>query len=42
MPRRVPNITKIRELIGFEPRVPLDEIIRRVVQHMHVELQAGR
>ena len=42
MPRRVPDITKIRELIGFEPRVPLDEIIRRVVQHTTVEIETGR
>jgi UDP-glucose 4-epimerase len=42
MPRRVPDIAKIRQLIGFEPRVPLDEIIRRVVQHMSVELETGR
>ena len=32
MPRRVPDISKIRELIGFEPRVPLDDIIRRVIE----------
>jgi UDP-glucose 4-epimerase len=37
MPRRVPDITKVRELIGFEPRVPLDDIIRRVVEHMSLE-----
>jgi UDP-glucose 4-epimerase len=42
MPRRVPDIAKIRELIGFEPRVPLDEIIRRVVEHTSVELETGR
>src|SRR5687768_16970490 len=27
MPRRVPDITKLRELIGYEPRLGLDEII---------------
>jgi UDP-glucose 4-epimerase len=42
MPRRVPDITKIRELIGFEPRVPLDETIRRVIQHMSVDLGMRR
>lgn len=31
MPRRVPDLTKVRELVGYEPRVGLDEIIRRVV-----------
>ena len=42
MPRRVPDITKIKELIGFEPRVPLDETIRRVVRYMNVELGTRR
>jgi UDP-glucose 4-epimerase len=31
MPRRVPDLTKIRNLIGYEPKIGLDEIIRRVV-----------
>jgi UDP-glucose 4-epimerase len=33
MPRRLPDIEKIRELIGFEPRVHLDEILVRVIEH---------
>ena len=31
MPRRVPELSKVRALIGYEPAVGLDEIIRRVV-----------
>ena len=31
MPRRVPDLSKIHALIGYEPAVGLDEIIRRVV-----------
>ncbi len=31
MPRRVPDLTKITAAIGYEPKVGLDEIIRRVV-----------
>ena len=31
MPRRVPDISKIRGLIDFEPTIPLDGIIRSVV-----------
>jgi UDP-glucose 4-epimerase len=31
MPRRVPDLSKIEALIGYRPRVGLDEIIRRVV-----------
>jgi UDP-glucose 4-epimerase len=34
MPRRVPDIAKIRALIGYEPKVGLDDIIRRVVDHI--------
>jgi UDP-glucose 4-epimerase len=33
MPRRVPDISKLRELIGYEPKIGLDDIIRRVVEH---------
>jgi len=33
MPRRVPDISKIRSLIGYEPKVGLDDIIRRVIEH---------
>jgi UDP-glucose 4-epimerase len=31
MPRRVPDITKIRALVGYEPTVELDEILTRVI-----------
>jgi UDP-glucose 4-epimerase len=31
MPRRVPDLAKISAAIGYEPLVPLDEIIQRVV-----------
>ena len=34
MPRRVPDISKLRELIGYEPTLGLDDIIRTVVEHM--------
>ena len=33
MPRRVPDISKLRELIGYEPRLSLDDIILRVIEH---------
>ena len=32
MPRRVPDLAKIRQAIGYVPRVQLDEIIERVVE----------
>jgi nucleoside-diphosphate-sugar epimerase len=37
MPRRVPDLTKIQALIGYAPRVQLDEMIRRVVEHCRME-----
>ncbi len=33
MPRRVPDLGKIRRLIGFEPRASLDEILQLVIEH---------
>jgi UDP-glucose 4-epimerase len=33
MPRRVPDISKIRALIGFQPRMQLDDIIRSVIEY---------
>ncbi len=33
MLRRVPDISKIRRLVGFEPKFALDQIIDRVVAH---------
>ena len=42
MPRRVADITRARDLIGFEPRVQLDEIIHRVVEHLKVEMGIRR
>ncbi len=32
--RRVPDVRKIRDAIGFEPRVALDESLRRVIHHL--------
>jgi UDP-glucose 4-epimerase len=34
MPRRVPDISKIRDLIGFEPRLGLDDKKRSVIEHV--------
>ena len=31
MPRRVPNLDRVRQAIGFAPRHDLDEIIRSVI-----------
>jgi len=34
MPRRVPDISKIRALIGYEPKMDLDQIIATVIEHI--------
>jgi UDP-glucose 4-epimerase len=34
MPRRVPDITKIQSLVGFAPKMELEDIIRSVVEHV--------
>jgi UDP-glucose 4-epimerase len=33
MPRRVPDISKVRSLVGYSPTVELDEILTRVIAH---------
>ncbi len=34
MPRRVPDISKIRAFVGYEPKLALDDIIRSVIDYM--------
>jgi UDP-glucose 4-epimerase len=34
MPRRVPDITKIRRLVGYEPKVQLDQTLTRVIDYI--------
>jgi UDP-glucose 4-epimerase len=34
MPRRVPDISKIQALIGYQPRLELDDIIRSVIEYV--------
>jgi len=33
MPRRIPDLTKIKNLIGYEPKVDLDGVLDRVIEH---------
>ena len=33
MPRRVPDLTKVHELVGYEPKVQLNEIITKVIDY---------
>lgn len=37
--RRVPDLTKIKSLIGYEPTTPLDELLKIVVSSIQEELQ---
>jgi UDP-glucose 4-epimerase len=41
MARRVPDITKVRTLVGFEPTMTLNQIINSVVHSMKPGLQAA-
>jgi UDP-glucose 4-epimerase len=41
MPRRVPNISKIRNLVGFSPTLNLDEILTRVIEEQRGLLTTG-
>ena len=34
MPRRVPDISKIKALIGFQPKLELDDMIQSVIEYM--------
>jgi len=34
MPRRVPDISKVRNLVGYEPKMDLDQIIHSVIEHI--------
>jgi UDP-glucose 4-epimerase len=35
---RVPDISKLRQAIDYEPTVPLDEILRRVIDYERARL----
>jgi UDP-glucose 4-epimerase len=37
MPRRIPDISKVRELVGFQPKMSLDGILKSVIDY-----QSGR
>jgi UDP-glucose 4-epimerase len=39
MPRRVPSLDRIRELIGYEPTLGLDDILRLVIDHTRTTLE---
>src|SRR5690606_13675425 len=40
--RRVPDITRVQGLIGFQPRRDLDEIVRSVIQDRRAVIQDRR
>jgi UDP-glucose 4-epimerase len=39
MMRRVPDISKINRLIGYEPKIPLDETLKSVIDYQQSKLQ---
>jgi UDP-glucose 4-epimerase len=42
MMRRVPDLTKVNRLIGYEPKVPLDDILRSVIDDVRSRLTSRR
>ncbi|MCA9284500.1 MAG: GDP-mannose 4,6-dehydratase [Phycisphaerales bacterium] len=42
MRRRQPDLARIRAAIGFEPRIPLEQTIRDLAQHILAARRAGR
>jgi UDP-glucose 4-epimerase len=41
MPRRVPDLSKIRAAVGYEPKVGLDEIIERVIAYQRSSMSVA-
>jgi UDP-glucose 4-epimerase len=37
MPRRVPDLTRVTQLVGYEPKVQLNEIITRVIDYFRAQ-----
>jgi UDP-glucose 4-epimerase len=37
MPRRVPDLTKVTQLVGYEPKVQLNEIVTKVIDYFRTE-----
>ncbi len=42
MPRRVPDIERIRKMVGFEPRVGLEEIIDMIADEVRSSMRADK
>jgi UDP-glucose 4-epimerase len=40
MPRRLPDLTKIRQLIGYQPRLELPEMLERIIAYERVHVRA--
>lgn len=38
MPRRVPDISKLRRLVGYQPKVQLDEIVMRTIEYWRTDV----
>jgi UDP-glucose 4-epimerase len=36
MPRRVPDLSKVHEYVGYVPQRSLDDILRSVIEHSRV------
>jgi len=39
MPRRLPDTTKVQQLIGYRPTLQLPEMLERIIAHERAELE---
>ena len=39
MPRRVPDLRKAHDLVGYTPKLALDDILGRVIAHTRATLE---
>jgi nucleoside-diphosphate-sugar epimerase len=37
--RRIPDLTKAKRILGYEPKVSMEEAIRQIISHRKLELQ---
>jgi UDP-glucose 4-epimerase len=42
MPRRIPDISKVNQLVGFQPEKSLDGILRSVIEFQNEQMAVGR
>ncbi|HEY0783872.1 MAG TPA: NAD-dependent epimerase/dehydratase family protein, partial [Thermoanaerobaculia bacterium] len=41
IPRRYPDITRMRTILGVDPKIPMEEGVRRTIEWFHKEMEAA-